>query len=59
MILKKKKKKRKKEDRAIRALKTQQMSLSNTLAHGHLWRGSTQIEYSKSKDGTTSMNIVN
>ena len=29
--------------------KTNNMWLENILAHGHLWRGSTQIEYSSQK----------
>ena len=52
----KKKKKTKKGVRAIRALKMQQMWLENIIAHAHLWRGSTQIEYSSHG---TSMKIVN
>ena len=35
--------------RAIRAIKYKNMLLEKILAHGHLWRGSTQIEYSSQK----------
>ena len=35
--------------RAIRAIKYQKKGLKNILAHAHLWRGSTQIEYSRQK----------
>ena len=35
--------------RAIRAIKYQKKRLENILAHAHLWRGSTQIEYSSQK----------
>ena len=35
--------------RAIRVMKYKNMWLENLLAHGHLWRGSTQMEYSSQK----------
>ena len=42
-------KKNKEKVRAIQALKYKNMWLKNILAHAHLWRGSTQIEYSSQK----------
>ena len=35
--------------RAIQAIKYKNLWLENILAHGHLWHGSTQIEYSSQK----------
>ena len=34
---------------AIQAIKYKIMWLENILAHAHLWRGSTQIEYSSQR----------
>ena len=54
-------KKNKEGVRAIWAINTKPIWLENILAHAHLsWRRSPEMEYSiESKDGTTSMKIVN
>ena len=41
--------KNKEEVRVIQAMKYKNMWLENILEHAHLWRGSTQIEYSSQK----------
>ena len=51
--------KNKKEFERFGLLKKKNVWLENILAHEHLWRGSTQIEYWSQKTGTTSMKIAN